>query len=286
MMSDDLRGATALVTGASGGLGKHIGRELASHGVNLVLSGRDEAALEERAATLRECGVRVEVVPADLSDSSAIAEVISGTESALAPIDLLVNNAGIEISARFTAMSPSEIEGQVAVNLTAAMLLTRAALPGMLARGRGHVVNVSSRAGKMMPPFQTGYVATKAGLVGFTHGLRRELRDEPVRVSVICPGFVRGDGMYARMQEAGLRAPALTGASPPEDVSRAVVRAIVKDSPEIAVTPRPFGPLPPSRRRCRAQSSGLVRLQASPTSSTRSPACAVAPERVHGLGCA
>jgi short-subunit dehydrogenase len=237
-----LSGATALVTGASGGLGGHIARALAGSGTNLVLSGRDRQALDRLAGELSN-DRRVEVVPADLAEDSAAERLLASVEDALGPVDVLVNNAGIEITSRYENVTGEEIEGQVAVNLTAPMLLTRGVLPGMLERGRGHVVNVASLAGKAFPPFQAGYDATKAAMIAFTHALRGELRNRPVGASVICPGFVARDGMYGRMEEMGFRAPPALGVSEPKDVADAVLKAIRDDVPEQIVNPRPVRPV-------------------------------------------
>ena len=117
----------------------------------------------------------------------------------------------------------------VDVNLTAPLLLTHRLVPGMLERGRGHVVFISSIAGKVGPAFNEPYAATKAGLVGLTQSLRAEYQNAPVGFSVVCPGFIAGDGMYERMLEEGHRSNRLMGETSTEKISEAVVRAIRED---------------------------------------------------------
>ena len=129
------------------------------------------------------------------------------------------------------------------INLLAPMALIQAVLPGMKARGRGHVVNIASIAGKGPSPFLSAYGSTKAGLIGLTRSLRLEHHGTGVGFSAVSPGFVSEAGMYARMEaETGERAPVTLGTSPPEDVARAVVAVIEKDLPERIVASRPMRP--------------------------------------------
>ena len=121
----------------------------------------------------------------------------------------------------------------VDVNLTAPLLLIHRLAPGMLGRGRGHVVFIASVAGKVGPAFSEPYAATKAGLVGLTQSLRAEYLDAPVGFSVICPGFIAGDGMYARMVQEGHRSNRMMGETSTEKVSEAVVRAVREDRAEM-----------------------------------------------------
>lgn len=239
----ELRATNGLLTGAAGGLGRHIARALAARGVRLVLSGRDPRTLEPLAAELRERGAVAEVVLADLADLGQAAELIDRAQQTIGPLDLLVNNAGIEVAARYPAFTDTELASIVQVNLVAPMVLTRHVLTGMLARGRGHIVTVSSLAGRGGNAYNALYATTKAGLVGFARSLRAELADTPVGASVICPGFVARDGMYARMQEQGVNAPTLLRAVEPERIAQAVIEAIVRDRPDVLVTGWPMRPL-------------------------------------------
>jgi short-subunit dehydrogenase len=240
----ELRGANALVTGAAGGLGHYISRALASEGVNLALSDLpDVPFLDDLTEELRARGVRVEVVHADLTRRADAEELVGRAADALGPIDLLVNNAGLEFGGRFLGNTIDEIESIVAVNLAAVMILTRQALPGMLERGRGHVVNVASVAGKTAPPSLATYVATKHGVVGFTHSLRAEHAGGPVSFSAICPALVGREGMFGRLQPHLPDPPWFLRPVPPEQVGEAVVRAIRDDKAEVIVNSRSLKPL-------------------------------------------
>lgn len=236
----DLKGHTALVTGASGGLGTHIARRLAREGMNIATSGRREDALAAVASELCGFGVKAEAVPADLSDLSQIDPLIERSEAALGPIDLLVNNAGVEITCAFTSYTREELTSMVDVNLTAPLLLTHRLVGGMLSRGRGHVVFISSAAGKFGPAYMEPYAATKAGLIGLTQSLRSEYANAPVGFSVVCPGFIAGDGMYQRMAEAGFKSPRLMGETTTKKVTDRVIEAIRRDQPEVIETGSPL----------------------------------------------
>ncbi len=239
---EDLRGRTALVTGASGGLGANLARRLAREGVHVALTARREAELSALAQELGELGVRSAALPADLSDLAQVDPLIEGAEAALGPLDLLLNNAGMEAVGAFTALTREELTSTVDLNLTAPLLLTHRVLGGMLARRRGHVVFISSLGGRAGPAYDEPYAATKAGLIGLTQSLRAEYRREPVGFSVVCPGFIRGEGMYQRMVEAGLRANRLVGETTLERVADAVVRAIRRDLPEVIESGAPIRP--------------------------------------------
>lgn len=238
----NLKGCNAVVTGASRGLGRHIAQTLAGEGVNIALVARSAAALQKVSKEVESSGVKTAVIPADLTDSDQIRLAAEKSEKLLGPIDILVNNAGVEHIAPFEEYPPDEIVKVVELNLMAAMLLSRQFLQGMLKRGRGHIVNMASLAGKTGIPYQTPYATTKAGLVMFSQSLRTELKNEPVGVSVICPGFVADEGMYANMEKAGAKAPRLLKPTTVEKVTEAVVRSIKKDLAEVVVNPLPMRP--------------------------------------------
>ncbi|HYU60853.1 MAG TPA: SDR family NAD(P)-dependent oxidoreductase [Solirubrobacterales bacterium] len=240
---EPLRGMNALVTGAAGGLGHYIARALAAEGVNLVLSDIPGAPLDDLVEELRARGVRVEAETADLADRPEAEALIGRAEAALGPIDVLVNNAGLEFGGPFLDNSVDELERIVDVNLLAVMLLTREALPGMFERRRGHVVNVASAAGKLASPQLASYAATKHAVVGFTHSLRAEHRGSPIGFSAICPIFVSRVGMYGRLEDQVPDPPPMFKPVPPEDVGAAVVRAIREDRAEIIVGGRILRPL-------------------------------------------
>jgi short-subunit dehydrogenase len=211
--------------------------------MDVVVSGRREDALASVVEELRSLGVRAEAVPADLSDLTQVEPLVERSEAALGPIDLLVNNAGVEYTAAFTQLTHEELTSMVDINLTAPLLLTHRVLPGMLERGRGHVVFISSLAGKLGPAYQEPYAATKAGLVGLTQSLRAEYMEAPVGFSVICPGFVAGDGMYHRIAERGVKSNRLLGETTTERVTNKVVAAVRRDLPEVIESGAPVRPL-------------------------------------------
>jgi short-subunit dehydrogenase len=240
---EQLRGRTALVTGATGGIGGQIARRLAGEGMNVVLSGRREEVLKELVAELRALGVKAEAVPADLADLAQVDPLVERSEAALGEIDLLINNAGVEITSAFTTISREELASMVDINLTAPMLLAHRVVPGMLARGRGHVVFISSLAGKIGPAYSEGYGATKAGLIGLNQSLRAEYRGGPVGFSVVCPGFTAGEGMYQRMKEEGNGSNRVLGETTLEKVADGVVEAVRHDRPEVVESGAPVRPL-------------------------------------------
>jgi short-subunit dehydrogenase len=239
----DLQGRVALVTGASGGLGTHIARRLAREGMSVAISGRREDALAKVVGELEALGARSVAVPADLSDLTQVDPLIEGVEAALGPVDVLVNNAGVESIGAFTTYTREELTSMVDVNLTAPLLLTHRLTAGMLERGRGHVVFIASIAGKVGPAFNEPYAATKAGLVGLTQSLRAEYLKAPIGFSVVCPGFIAGDGMYARMAKEGHRSNRMMGETTTDRIADAVVRAIQEDRAEILESGAPIRPL-------------------------------------------
>ncbi|HEV7753355.1 MAG TPA: SDR family oxidoreductase [Baekduia sp.] len=233
---------TALLTGAAGGIGQAVARRLADEGVRMVLSGRDAEALEALRAVLPGDGHVV--LTADLARREDVDGLVARAEAAAgAPIDLLVNNAGIEVSATFHRIPVADLERMVAINLLAPMLLTHQAIPGMLARGRGHVVQMSSAAGLAGTACCEPYSATKGGLVRLTESLRATYAGAPVGFSTVCPGFTRGGGMYTRMEEQGHRSNAVLGTTTVEEVADAVVRAVRGDRPLQVVNGRPLRPV-------------------------------------------
>ena len=187
---------TAMVTGATSGIGAGFARRLAKDGHGLVLVARDRKRLEAFAQELTGAfGVAVEVLPADLSDEGqrrAVVDRLRGAEGDREPVDLLVNNAGKATSGEFWEVSYDEVREQLDLNVTAVMALTHAALPGMVERGHGAVLNVASVAA-MLPGRGSTYSASKAWLLSFTEGLSTSLAGTGVRVLASCPGFVRSE---------------------------------------------------------------------------------------------
>lgn len=236
-----ISGKTVLLTGGSRGLGPHIARNLSREGADIALTARSKNDLNAAAEEIRRNGTRVEIFPADIADEKERERLLDDVQSVFGGIDILVNNAGVEWVSAYTDLAPGFIESMVRTNLIAPMLLTRLVLPVMLARGSGHVVNMSSLGGKRGNPYGGTYSGTKAGLIEWTRGLRRELQDSGVGVSVICPGFVAESGMFA---EYNKKPPWISGQTTPEKVAAAVVRAIHKNVDEIIVNPGPAWLIP------------------------------------------
>jgi short-subunit dehydrogenase len=233
----ELRGRTALVTGAAGGLAEHIARALAREDVSLVLSDLAGERLEDRTAELKGEGARAKAVPADLLDAGDRESLIERAESQAGPVDILVNNAGLQLSARLLEVSDREMANILTVNLAAPIDLIRQVVPGMLERGRGHVVTIASLAGKLGPARMAPYAISKAGAIAMTQSLRAEHATDPVGFSAVCPGIVAA-GMAESLVERGARFPSTVPMSPPERVGRAVVRSIRDDLPEIVFVHR------------------------------------------------
>jgi short-subunit dehydrogenase len=227
----ELSGRTALLTGATGGLGRAIAEALSGCGAKLVLSGRNAEALDALAAELPSGEHRV--LPADLAEPGA-AEKLAAEAS---DVDVLVANAGLPGAGLLTEFTPEQVSRALRVNLEAPMLTARALFPGMIERGSGHLVFVASLAGKAASPRSSIYNATKFGLRGFALGLRADLAPQGIGVSLVSPGFIREAGMFA---DSGAKPPPGLGTGKPEQVGAAVVKAIERDKVEIAVAPLPL----------------------------------------------
>ena len=222
-----LHGATVLLTGATGGIGRAVARALDARGARVLLSARREDVLEEIRAGLKG---QAACLPADLSDAAGAAELAARAGR----VDVLVANAALPASGRLDGFSPEQIDRALDVNLRAPVQLTRALLPGMLDRGSGHIVLVSSLSGKIGSVGSSLYSATKFGLRGFAAGLREDLQANGIGVTVVYPGFVSDAGMFA---DSGARLPAWVGTRTPDQVAAAVVRGVEENRSEIDVAP-------------------------------------------------
>ena len=183
----DLTGKSALVTGASGGIGGAIARLLHAQGANVALSGTRTEPLEALAADL---GERAHVLPCNLSDREAVAELPKQAAEAMGAVDILVNNAGMTRDNLFMRMSDDEWDSVLEINLTSTMRLSRAVLRGMMKARWGRIVNISSIVGVTGNPGQGNYAASKAGVIGMSKSLASEVASRGITVNCVAPGFI------------------------------------------------------------------------------------------------
>ena len=221
----DLSGRSVLLTGATGGIGQAVARRLHASGARLTLTGRRTEVLDPLAAELRAT-----VIAADLADRDAV----SALAERCSEVDVLVANAALPASGSLFGFEVDDIDRALDVNLRAPVVLARLLGEQMLARGSGHIVLMSSLAGKATSGGASLYSATKFGLRGFGQALRTDLRGSGVGVSIVFPGFVRGAGMF---HDSGATLPSFVGTSTPDQVAAAVADAIVRDRAEVDVAP-------------------------------------------------
>jgi 3-oxoacyl-[acyl-carrier protein] reductase len=183
----DLAGKTALVTGASGGIGAAIATALHAQGAIVTLSGTRRDALDGLAATL---GDRVHVVTADLSDRASVESLVPAAEAAMGSLDILVNNAGLTRDGLFVRMKDEDWDKVIAVNLTAGFILSRSALRGMMKRRHGRIIGITSVVGITGNAGQGNYAASKAGMIGMSKSLAAEVASRNITVNCIAPGFI------------------------------------------------------------------------------------------------
>jgi uncharacterized protein len=220
-----ISGSTVLLTGATGGIGQAIARALAQRDAQLILTGRRTDVLEPLAG---ELGARTLAI--DLSHPAEVERLLSEAGE----IDILIANAALPAAGRLDSFSMEEIDRALDVNLRAPIALAHALVPGMVKRGNGHLLFMSSLAGKAATPGTSMYNATKYGLRGFAAALRAELREHGVGVSAVFPGFIRDAGMFA---DSGAKLPSGVGTRSPEDVAKAVLSAIERNRGEVDVAP-------------------------------------------------
>ena len=182
-----LSGRTALITGASGGIGSAIAKNLSQQGAHVILHGTRAGRLEELAS---EIGTNVSVVTANLSDREAVGGLVSEAAKATGAIDILVNNAGITRDNLFMRMKDEEWDDVLEVNLTSSMVLCRSAIRAMMKARWGRIISISSIVGVTGNPGQTNYAASKAGMIGFSKSLAAEVASRGITVNVVAPGFI------------------------------------------------------------------------------------------------
>jgi len=218
----ELTGKGALVTGASSGIGWATAKVLHSQGATVAISGTKTGKLEALAG---ELGARVFPLPCDLRDRAAVAKLADDAEKAVGQVDILVNNAGITHDNLFMRMKDEEWDDVIAVNLTSVFVLTRGILRGMMRRRYGRIVNIASISGVLGNPGQGNYAASKAGLVGMTKSLAREVASRGITANCVAPGFIKTpmtDALTPKQVEVIAAAIPAQTFGKPEDVAAAV----------------------------------------------------------------
>jgi 3-oxoacyl-[acyl-carrier protein] reductase len=223
-LQDALDGKAALITGGSKGIGLAIAQRLGRMGARVAICARDAQRLDQAAMTLRTEKIGVLPVPADVSRSEDVARLVSQVERTLGPLDIVVNNAGTGVFGPGHEASEQDWDTVLDTNLKAVFLICKAVAPGMIQHGGGHIINISSLAGKNVLAGGSVYCASKWGLQGFSFCLAEDLRAFNIRVSVVCPGSVLTDfGPHAGKDPKKMLQP--------DDVAHAVA-ALVTQAPQ------------------------------------------------------
>ena len=219
----ELNGLTALVTGATGGLGGAMARALHAQGATVAISGTRREALEALAA---ELGERVHVLPCNLAEKAEVEALVPAAESAMGQLDILVNNAGVTKDGLFMRMKDDDWDAVLAINLTSAFRLSRAALKGMMKRRFGRIIGITSVVGVTGNPGQGNYAASKAGMIGMSKSLAAEVATRNITVNCIAPGFIASpmtDGLNDKQKEAILATIPAAKLGSGDDIAAALV---------------------------------------------------------------
>lgn len=222
-----------LVTGASSGIGRRLAIDLATKGATVIGCGRSTERLQQTEETMRRANPSSAVIACDVGKLSQVSEMVAKVIADCGRIDILINNAGIGMRQRFVETSVETIEAIMRTNYLGMVYCTHAALPSMIARGKGHIVNISSVAGKIGTPNMAGYCASKFAMNGFAESLYHELKPLGIHVSVLCPGPVRTDFNKLFAATAPKSPPWLVIS--PEFVSQAVIEAIERRRFEVVI---------------------------------------------------
>ncbi len=221
----ELKGSVVLVTGAGRGIGRALSLAFAHEGAHVALMGKTKKNLVEVQKEIRDTGVGVAVLPGDVSDEGSVSRCVAAAEQQLGPVDVLVNNAGIFAMAPIDKLDALVFDRVIEVNLKGPFLMSRAVLPGMKARRKGHIVNIASTAGRRGFPGGGAYCASKFGLAGLSESMTYEARAYDVRVTCVFPSTVATD----LAKKAEIPMPHPERAIQPEDVAHAVVSLVAMD---------------------------------------------------------
>lgn len=219
----DLSGKTALVTGATGGIGGAIAKALHAQGATVALSGTRREALDALAT---ELGARVHVMPCNLGNTEEVEKLVPDVEEAMGPLDILVNNAGITRDNIFMRLTDEAWDQVIAVNLTSSFRLARAAVRGMMRRRSGRIISITSIVGVTGNAGQGNYAAAKAGLIGMSKSLAQEVASRGVTVNCVAPGFIATpmtDALNEKQRESILKAVPAAKLGTPDDIAGACV---------------------------------------------------------------
>ncbi|MEP3480654.1 MAG: SDR family NAD(P)-dependent oxidoreductase [Fuerstiella sp.] len=239
----NLTNKIVIVTGASAGIGEQICRRLSKDRPKFVLAARSEDKLNLLAEQLRADGCECLVVRTDVSDPNDLSRLVEQALETYGRIDVLINNAGVDLFQAFESSEIEDILQTIEINLTGAILLARLVIPEMLKSGAGVVINMASTAGKHTPAYASVYGATKAALIGFTQGLRAEYSGRGIQCTAICPGFTKDGGIYDRIVQAtGKKTSLALGGTTATKVADKVVQAIHKSAPEMIINWPPMRP--------------------------------------------
>jgi short-subunit dehydrogenase len=240
----DLRGKTAIITGAGSGIGRALALGLAARGCHLALSDIRAATLEPLAAELEPYGLRVSCHTLDVADRAQVAAYPELVMAAHPSVDLLFNNAGVALAGRFDEVSEQDFEWLLSINFHGLVRMTRAFLPTLKQRPQAHLVNIASLFSLVSPAGQTAYCASKFAVRGFSDALRHELEGSTVGVSVVCPGGVAtriaadarvGHGVDTATLQTDLRRSAKLLSLPPERAAETILSGVERRKPRILV---------------------------------------------------
>jgi short-subunit dehydrogenase len=230
-----VREARILITGASRGIGEAVAEELARRGARLALAARSESALQKVAGRLSANGAETHVIPADVSKEADVKAMVAMAEEVLGGLDVLINNAGLGLSGPVKDIKPEDFRYVLEVNVVAALVASQAALPAMLRRKAGHIVNVGSVASHVATPKLGGYSATKFALKALSDAMRMELRDRGIRVTLICPGLIKTEFVANVKGQVRGHLPKQPVGAPASEVGKATANAIARNQAEVFV---------------------------------------------------